>query len=66
VVFLVDGDKVKMTSVKIGITDGDHWEISEGLSEGQEFVSGSYKAVSKELEDGKMITKGGEKSAEKK
>ena len=66
VVFLVDGDKVKMTSVKIGITDGDHWEITEGLSEGQEFVSGSYKAVSKELEDGKAITKGGDKSAPEK
>ncbi len=66
VVFLVDGDKVKMSPVKIGITDGDHWEITEGLSEGQEFVSGSYKAVSKELEDGKMITKGGEKSAPEK
>ncbi len=66
VVFLVDGDKVKMTSVKIGITDGDHWEITEGMSEGQEFVSGSYKAVSKELEDGKAITKGGEKGGEKK
>lgn len=66
VVFLVDGDKVKMTPVKIGITDGNHWEIAEGLSEGQEFVSGSYKAVSKELEDGKTITKGGEKGGEKK
>ena len=65
-VFLVDGDKVKMTSVKIGITDGDYWEITEGLSERQEFVSGSYKAVSKELEDGKKITKGGEKGGEKK
>jgi HlyD family secretion protein len=66
VVFLVDGDKVKMMPVKIGITDGDHWEITEGLSEGQEFVSGSYKAVSKELEDGKAITKCGDKSAPEK
>ncbi len=61
VVFTLDGDSVKMTPVKIGITDGNHWEITEGLSEGQEFVSGSYKAVSKELEDGKAITKEGEK-----
>lgn len=63
VVFLVEGDQVKMSPVKIGITDGDHWEITDGLSEGQEFVSGSYKAVNKELEDGKKITKGGEKFA---
>lgn len=66
VVFLVEGDQVKMSPVKIGITDGDHWEITEGLSEGQEFVSGSYKAVNKELEDGKKITKGGEKSTPEK
>ena len=61
VVFTLDGDTAKMTPVKIGITDGNHWEITEGLSEGQEFVSGSYKAVSKELEDGKAITKEGQK-----
>lgn len=67
VVFVVEGDQVKMTQVKIGISDGNHWEITEGLTEGQEFVSGSYKAVNKELEDGKKITKGGDKfAAEKK
>lgn len=67
VVFLVEGDTVKMVPVKIGITDGNHWEITSGLSEGQEFVSGSYKAVNKDLEDGKKITKGGDKlTAEKK
>jgi len=66
VVFVLEGDQAKMAPVKIGISDGNHWEITEGLSEGQEFVSGSYKAVNKELEDGKKITKGGEKSGEKK
>ena len=66
VVFVVEGDQVKMTPVKIGISDGNHWEITEGLVEGQEFVSGSYKAVNKELEDGKKITKGGDKSAPEK
>lgn len=67
VVFVTEGDQVKMVPVKIGITDGTHWEILSGLSEGQEFVAGSYKAVNKELEDGKKITKGGEKfAAEKK
>lgn len=66
VVFVVEGDHVKMVPVKIGISDGNHWEIATGLSEGQEFVSGSYKAVNKELEDGKKITKGGDKSAPEK
>ena len=35
VVFVADGDHVKMVPVKIGICDNDYWEISEGLTEGQ-------------------------------
>ena len=66
VVFTIEGDQVKMTPVKIGITDGTFWEITDGLKEGQEFASGSYKAVNKELEDGKKIKKGGEESAPEK
>ena len=58
VVFVMEGDQVKMVPVKIGISDDDHWEITEGLTEGQEVVSGGYKAISRELEDGKKIRKG--------
>ncbi|HMP83995.1 MAG TPA: efflux RND transporter periplasmic adaptor subunit [Verrucomicrobiota bacterium] len=58
VVFVADGDKAKMFPVKIGISDDDYWEITEGLTEDQEIISGGYKAVSRELEDGKKITKG--------
>jgi HlyD family secretion protein len=63
VVFAVEGDHVKMVPVKIGISDGNFCELISGLGEGEEFVSGSYKAVNKELEDGKKITKGGDKFA---
>jgi len=66
VVFVVEGDKVKMAPVKIGITDGNYWEVTDGLSEGEEIVSGSYKAVNKELEDGKQIRKDGLPEPEKK
>jgi HlyD family secretion protein len=58
VVFLVDGDHVKMVPVKIGISDDNYWEIVEGVSEGQEVVSGNFKAVTRELEDGKKVRKG--------
>ena len=58
VVFVVEGDHVKMVPVKIGISDDSHMEIIEGLSEGQEVVSAGYKAISRELEDGKKIKKG--------
>ena len=52
VVFARDGDKVKMVPVKTGISDSDYFEISEGLTEGQEIVVGNNKAINKDLEDG--------------
>ncbi len=69
VVFVLEGDQVKMVPVKIGISDDDYWEITEGVTEGQEVVSGGYKAISRELEDGKKVRKGTpekEESKEKK
>jgi len=59
VVFLLDGDKAKMVPVKIGISDDSFWEITDGLQEGQEIIAGGYRAVSRDLEDGKKIRKGG-------
>ena len=58
VVFVVDGDTVKMVPVKRGIADDAYVEIVEGLTEGQEVVSGGYKAISRDLEEGKKIRKG--------
>jgi HlyD family secretion protein len=58
VVFLKEGDHAKMVPVKIGISDDDYWEISTGLKEGDEVVSGSSKAINRELEDGKKIKLG--------
>jgi len=58
VVFVVEGDHVKQSEVSIGIADDNYWEITKGLEEGQEIVTGGYKAISRELEDGKKIHKG--------
>ncbi len=58
VVFLKDGERAKMVPVKIGISDDTHWEILEGIKEGDEVVSGGYRAISRDLEDGKKIRKG--------
>jgi HlyD family secretion protein len=55
VVFLLDGDRAKMVPVKIGISDSDFYEITSGLTEGQKIISGSFKAISKDLEDGKRV-----------
>jgi HlyD family secretion protein len=59
VVFARDGDKAKMLTVKTGISDSDYFEIVSGLEEGQEIISGGYKAVSKDLQDGSRIQVGG-------
>ena len=57
VVFAVEGDHVKMVPVKRGIGDDNYYEIVEGLQEGQEIVSGNFRAI-RDLEDGKKIVKG--------
>jgi HlyD family secretion protein len=57
VVFVVASDHVKMAPVKIGISDDNYWEITDGLKEGDEIVSGGYHAISHDLEDGKKIAK---------
>lgn len=57
-VFIVEGDHVKMIPVKIGISDDNYWEVTGGLKEGQEIVSGGYHAISHDLEDGKKVVKG--------
>lgn len=58
VVFLAENGKAKMVPVKRGISDDAYVEITEGLKEGQEAVSGGYKAISRELEEGKRIRVG--------
>ena len=58
VVFLADIEKAKMSSVKRGISDENYSEILEGLQEGQEVISGGYKAISRDLEEGKKIKRG--------
>ena len=55
VVFVVDNGKVKQVPVKRGISDETTVEIISGLSDTDEVVSGSYKAINRELEDGSTI-----------
>ena len=55
VVFVVDNGKVKQVPVKRGISDETTVEIMSGVSENDEVVSGSYKAINRDLEDGSTI-----------
>lgn len=52
VVFTIKDNKAKMIEVKTGISDDTYIEITSGLKGGEEIVSGPYRAISKELEDG--------------
>lgn len=55
VVFLNDNNKAKMIKVETGISDNGYIEIVKGLDEGQTVISGNFRAVSKDLEDGTVI-----------
>ena len=58
IVFVVQSDTVKAMPVKIGISDNNFWEITDGLKEGEEIVTGGYHAIMRDLDDGKKIVKG--------
>ena len=49
--------KVEQREVKIGISSDTHYEILSGLETGEEIVVGNYRAVSKDLQDGRLITR---------
>lgn len=55
VVFVVEDNVVKALPVKRGISNNSHVEIIEGVSEGAQVVSGSYKSINRELEDGAKV-----------
>jgi HlyD family secretion protein len=55
VVFVKQGDKVKMQKVETGIADSTYIEIRSGVRPGDEIVSGSYTVVSRRLKDGMKV-----------
>jgi len=56
VVFLVKDGKAKMAEVKTGISDDTYIEIESGLNGTEDIISGPYRAISKDLDDGSKIT----------
>ena len=55
VVFGVKEGKATMLPVTRGISDETHVEILTGVEEGQEVVSGGYRMINRELEEGKPV-----------
>jgi HlyD family secretion protein len=65
VVFVIEGGKAVARQVKTGIQSDELIEIVEGLKEGEEVVTGSYRALSKDLENGAVVRINNEKRPEK-
>jgi len=55
IVFVVEGNKAKIKNVITGLSDDNFIEIKEGIKEGEKVVTGSYKAISRELNDGMNV-----------
>ena len=58
VVFCVESGRAVAKQVKTGIQSDQLIEVLEGLDEGDEVVSGSYRAISKDLRNGAVVTIG--------
>lgn len=65
VVFVIDDGKAVARVVTTGIQGEDAIEIRTGVAEGEQVVSGSYRAISRDLDNGDAvrIKKPGDKSA---
>ncbi len=55
VVFIVEEGQTRAIQVKIGIQSETHIEIIEGLSKGDEVVTGSYRAISQTLSNSTVV-----------
>ena len=56
IVFCVENGKAVAKQVNTGIQGDELIEILVGLREGDEVVTGSYRAISKDLENGSVVT----------
>jgi HlyD family secretion protein len=55
VVFAIEGGVARKKIVKTGISSDQYIEVTDGVKEGLEIVKGSYRAISRELEDSTRI-----------
>ncbi|MGH7724411.1 MAG: efflux RND transporter periplasmic adaptor subunit [Candidatus Eiseniibacteriota bacterium] len=65
IVFALEQGRAMARQVTTGIQSDEWIEIKSGLKEGDEVVSGSYRAISKDLENGATVRVNNEKAPEK-
>jgi HlyD family secretion protein len=65
VVFCVEKGKAVARQVKTGIQSDELIEILDGIREGEEVVTGSYRAISKDLDNGAVVKINNAKKPEK-
>jgi HlyD family secretion protein len=56
IVFCIEKGKAVAKQVETGIQSDELIEIKDGLKQGEEVVTGSYRAISKDLENGAAVT----------
>jgi HlyD family secretion protein len=56
-VFISENGIAKLREIKTGISDFENIEVLEGISEGEEIISGPYFVVSKQLKEGDNVKK---------
>jgi HlyD family secretion protein len=57
VVFIKAGEKSSIRKVKTGVQDDKYIQVLEGISEGDEVISGPYSTISKTLKHGEKVSK---------
>ena len=60
------GKVVHIRPIKVGISSETHYEVLSGIDEGEEIVTGSYRAISKDLTHNKAVTTGENDESDKK
>ncbi len=55
IVFIVKNGKAKSVEVETGLSDDNYIQIKKGLEGGEMVISGSYRAISRELNDGSNV-----------
>ncbi|WP_373398209.1 efflux RND transporter periplasmic adaptor subunit [Algoriphagus halophilus] len=56
-VFVSENGVAKLKEIKTGISDFENIEVLEGITEGEEIISGPYFVVSKQLKEGDKVVK---------